>query len=89
MEILLIILIPIILWISSIYMLSNWVKFKVFFIANGILIITYVGILIYWKSLWRNDAYGLGLLFRLAVCLLTHVLIVFIFALIKRQQLKK
>ncbi|GGG47377.1 hypothetical protein GCM10010976_18480 [Bizionia arctica] len=87
--ILLIILIPIILWISSAYMLSNWIKFKIFFIANALLVITYVGIIIYGKTvIWEHDEYGLGMLFRLAFCLISHVLIVFIFALFKRRQIK-
>jgi hypothetical protein len=89
MEILLIILVPIIIWIASIYMLSGWEKFNKFFIANGILIIVYVGFLIYGKSIWGHDEYGLGFLFRLAFCLLTHVLIVFVFAVVKNRQLKK
>lgn len=88
MELLLIILIPIVLWIASIYMLSGWEKFNTFFIANGILIIAYVGFLIYGKSIWGHDEYGLGFLSRLAICLLTHVLIVFIFAVVKNRQLK-
>ena len=87
--ILLIILIPIILWISSAYMLSNWIKFKLFFISNALLVITYVGIIIYGKTaIWEHDEYGLGMLFRLAFCLIFHVLIVFIFALFKRRQIK-
>jgi len=89
MEILLIILVPIIIWISSIYMLLGWEKFNKFFIANAILIIAYVGFLIYEKSIWGHDEYGLGFLFRLAICLLTHVLIVFVFAIFKSRQLKK
>ena len=89
MEILLIILIPVIIWITSIYMLSNWNKFNNFFIANGILIVAYVGILIYRKSIWGHDEYGLGFLYRLAICLLSHVLLVFVFAIIKNRQLKK
>ncbi len=89
MEILLIILISLILWISSIYMLSDWNKFKAFFVANGILIAAYVLFLIYGKSIWGHDEYGLGFLFRLAICLMTHVLIVFVFAIVKNRQLKK
>ena len=89
MEILLIILIPIIIWIASIYMLSDWDKLNRFFIANGILIVAYIGILIYGKSIWPHDEYGLGFLYRLAICLLSHVLIVFVFAIIKNRQLKK
>ncbi|AXT59290.1 hypothetical protein D1816_02645 [Aquimarina sp. AD10] len=89
MEILLIILVPLILWISSIYMLSDWNKFKSFFVTNGILIIAYVLFLICGKSIWEHDEYGLGFLFRLAVSLLVHVLIVFVFAIIKNRQLKK
>ena len=89
MEILLIILVPIIIWIASIYMLLGWGKFDKFFIANGILIIAYVGFLIYGKSIWGHDEYGLGFLFRLAICLLTHVLIIFVFAVVKNRQLKK
>ena len=89
MEILLIILVPIIIWIASMNMLSGWEKFNKFFIANGILIIAYVGFLIYGKSIWGHDEYGLGFLFRLAICLLTHVLIVFVFAIVKNRQLKK
>ncbi|WP_299212656.1 hypothetical protein [uncultured Aquimarina sp.] len=89
MELLLIILVPIVIWIASIYMLSGWEKFNKFFIINGILIIAYVGFLIYGKSIWEHDEYGLGFLFRLAICLLTHVLIVFVFAVVKNRQLKK
>ncbi|WP_299137097.1 hypothetical protein [uncultured Tenacibaculum sp.] len=89
MEILLIILVPIIIWIISIYMLSGWERLNKFFIANGILIIAYVGFLIYGNSIGGHDEYGLGLLFRLAICLLTHVLIVFVFAVVKNRQLKK
>ncbi len=89
MGILLIILIPIAIWIASIYMLSGWEKFNKFFITNGILIIAYVGFLNYGKSIWGHDEYGLGFLVRLAICLLTHVLIVFAFAVIKNRQLKK
>ena len=89
MKIILIILVPIIIWIASIYMLSGWEKFNKFFIVNGILIIAYVGFLIYGKSFWGHDEYGLGFLFRLGLCLLTHVLIVFVFAIIKSRQLKK
>ncbi|SHJ45480.1 hypothetical protein [Pseudozobellia thermophila] len=89
MELLLIILIPIIIWIASIYMLTGWDKFNVFFIANGILISVYVCALIFGKSIWPHDEYGLGFLYRLAICLLSHVLIVFVFAIIKNRQLKK
>ena len=89
MEILLIILVPLILWISSIYMLSEWNKFKIFFVTNGILIVAYVLVLIYGKSIWGHDEYGLGFLYRLVVCLLAHVLIVFVFAIIKNRQMKK
>jgi hypothetical protein len=90
MEILLILFIPIIMWIASIYLLSDWSKFKPFFIANAFLLITYVGIIIYGKTnIWEHDEYGLGMLFRLSICLLTHVLIVFVFAVIKYRQLKK
>lgn len=79
----------IIIWISSIYMLLKWDKFNSFFIANGILLIIYTGILIYFKSIWGQDGYGLGLLFRIIKCLMIHVLIVFVFAIIKNRQLKK
>ena len=89
MELLLILLVPMVLWIWSIYLLSNWDKFRVFFIANGILIIAYVAFLIYGKSIWGHDEYGLGFLLRLATFLLSHVVIVFIFALIKKQRLKE
>ena len=89
MEIILIIFIPIILWISSIYMLSDWDKFRSFFIANGILVIAYVVFLFYVKSLWKQDAYGLGMLYRLSICLMSHVLIVFVYAIFKRRYLKK
>jgi len=90
MEILLVIFIPIILWIASIYMLYEWRKFKPFFIANAILLIVYLTIIIYGNStFWKPDVYGLGMLFRLSVCLISHVLIVFVFAIIKRQKLKK
>jgi len=88
MEIL-IILVPISIWIVSIYMLSGWEKFNTFFIVNAILIIAYTGFLIYGKSIWGHDEYGLGFLARLAICLLTHVLIVFVFAVVKNRQLKK
>jgi len=89
MEIILLIFMPIILWISSIYLLSDWDKFWAFFIANGILIIAYVVFLIFVKSIWRQDAYGLGMLYRLSICLLSHVLIVFVFTIFKRRHLKK
>jgi len=90
MELLLIIQIPIIIWIASIYMLSDWNKFKLFFIANAISVFTYIGIIIYGKTtIWEHDEYGLGMLFRLSICLMSHVLIVFIFAIFKRRQLKK
>lgn len=87
--ILLLILVPLILWVSSMYMLSDWNKFIPFFIANGILIVGYVLFLIYGKSIGGHDEYGLGFFFRLVVCLLTHVLVVFIFAIIKNRQLRK
>ncbi|RZS91999.1 hypothetical protein EV197_3107 [Aquimarina brevivitae] len=89
MEILIIIFIPIIIWIVSIYLLLGWDKFNNFFIINGILVIAYVGLLVCGKSIWDHDEYGLGFLFRLAICLLTHVLIVFVFAVFKNRQLKK
>lgn len=89
LELLLIILIPIVIWIASIYMLAGWEKFNKFFIINGILIIAYVGFLIYGKSILGHDEYGLGLLNRLSICLLIHVLIVFVFAVVKNRQLKK
>ena len=91
MEIIFIIIITLALWLSSIYMLSDWNKFKTFSLFNGILIVTYLGFLIYSKeiAIWGHDEYGLGLLFRSAICLFTHILIVFVFALIKRQQHKK
>lgn len=66
-------------------MLLDWGGFLKFFIANGILVLAYVGILIYGKSIWEHDEYGLGFLVRLGVCLNTHVLIVFIFAIFKNK----
>lgn len=85
---LLIIIIPIIILAASIYMLYDWKNFTKFFIANGILIVGYVGFLIYGKFIWGHNEYGLGFLFRLTLGLLAHVLIVFVFALIKNRQLK-
>ena len=70
-------------------MLSNWVKFNKFLIENGILIIVYVGILIYRKSIWGHDEYGLAFLFRLAICLFTRLLIVLNLVVVKIRQLKK
>jgi len=83
------IVIVIIIWFASIYMLSGWEKFKTFFIANGVLIIGYVGFLVFGNAIWGHDEYGLGFLFRLPAFLLTHVLVVFVFAVIKYRQLKK
>ncbi|MEE9361250.1 MAG: hypothetical protein V3U92_01480 [Cellulophaga sp.] len=89
MEFLLLFLVPITLWIASVYMLSDWNKFKSFFIVNAFLLITYVGIIIYGKNIiWKHDEYGLGMLLRLSICLISHVLIVFIFAIFKRRKLK-
>jgi len=89
MEVILIIYTLIIIWIASIFMLSDWRKLKLFFTANAFLLITYVGIIIYGNStFWEPDAYGLGMIFRLSICLISHVLLVFIFAIIKRQKIK-
>jgi len=89
MELLLIPLTVIVFWFASIYMLLSWDKFNKFLLANTILVIAYVGLLIFGKSFWGHDEYGLEFLFRLAVCLLIHVLIVFVFAITKYRQLKK
>jgi len=89
MEIIAIILIPIALWLSSMYLLKDWNKFATFFGANLILIVIYTAFLIYGKSIWGHDEYGLGFLSRLVVCLLSHVVIVLIFALFKRRHLKR
>ena len=85
--ILLLILIPLITWIASVYLLAKWTKFKYFFLINLIILITYLGVLILGKNIfWDTDPYGLGILFRLAICIISHIFIVFIFALFKRKK---
>lgn len=88
MEIILLVTLLLCLWLSSIYMLSGWKKFKYFFVTNLILITIYWSVLIYGTSIWGHDEYGLGFMYRLSICILIHVISVFIFALIKRKQLK-
>lgn len=84
----LILIIPVILWISSIYLLLSWNKFVIFFVLNGLILVAYVWILNFGKSIFGHDEYGLGFLLRLIFCLLLHVLIVFVFAIIKHRRLK-
>ena len=86
MEIILTFLTIIILWFSSIYMLSNWKGFKNFLFINGILIIAYVVFITNEKNIFGHDEYGLGLIYRLSLCLLSHVIIVFLFALFKKMK---
>lgn len=82
-------LIPIFLWILSIYMLRRWSKSKLFFIVNGIVLATYLIILTYGKSMWGHDEYGLGLIFWLLFCVWTHILIVFAFSFFQRQRIDR
>ena len=85
--ILLLIVIPLATWISSIYLLSKWTKFKYFFLINLIILLSYLSIIIIGKNtFWSTDPYGLGTLFRLAICIFSHIIIVFIFALIMRKK---
>ncbi len=74
--------VPIILWLLSIYLLSDWKKFNLFFVINAILVITYLS---YLPQENLNDPYGLGNLIFIIEVLFTHVLVVFVFALFREK----
>lgn len=88
MEIALIILIPLGLWMISLYWLSRWTKFRTFFIINLIILIGYLTWLTQSKlDFLGTDPYGLGQLFLIASVILGHIIAGFIFAFFKRRQI--
>jgi hypothetical protein len=89
MELILIFLIPFILWILSLVLLSSWDSFFKFAIWNAIIIILYVCLIIYGgSSIFGHDEYGLGKFSLLIFCIISHTLIVFIFAIYKNYKLR-
>jgi hypothetical protein len=90
MEIVLFIIFIIILWISSIFLLSYWKYIYWFAFFNLTLIILYFAFIIYGSDyLWGHDEYGLGTLFRLIFGLSSHTIVGFIFAIYKSHKLYK
>ena len=89
MEIALVMMIPLGLWVLSLYWLSSWTKFWLFFIINLILLISYVIWLAHFKlDFLGTDPYGLGQIFLIATIIAGHVLAGFIFAFFKRRHLR-
>lgn len=88
MDILLIIMIPFVLWIISLYWLSRWTKFWAFFIFNFILLMGYTAFLSISKlEIIGTDPYGLRRLIFIAIVIIGHIISEFIFALLKRKQI--
>lgn len=80
MELILLFLIPSFLWTLNLVLLSSW---------NLIIIILYVCFIIYRGiSTLEHDEYSLGKFSLLIFCILSHILIVFIFALYKNYKLR-
>jgi hypothetical protein len=89
MEITLIILIPLALWMISLYWLYSWSKFWMFFGINLMLFIAYMTWLGQSElTFLGHDEYGIRQMFLIAIILFGHVIAGFIFAIIKRRQLK-
>jgi len=89
MEIALILMIPLGLWIISLYWLSKWAKFWTFFLINLVLLISYMTWLTKSElNFLGHDEYGLGRLFLIVGVVLGHVIAGFVFAIFKHRQLK-
>jgi hypothetical protein len=82
-------MIPLGLWIISVYWLSIWTKFWTFFVVNLIILVGYLTWLTQSElDFLGTDPYGLGQLFLIVSVVLGHVLSGFLFAFFKRRQLK-
>ncbi|PIQ20020.1 MAG: hypothetical protein COW65_17365 [Cytophagales bacterium CG18_big_fil_WC_8_21_14_2_50_42_9] len=89
MGIALFILIPLGLWLLSIYWLSKWTRFWTFFLLNLILFLAYLALLTkFGHELLGVDPYGLSQLFLILLVIIGHILAGFIFAFFKRKHLK-
>ena len=89
MEIALILMIPIGLWMLSLYWLSKWAKFWTFFLINLVLVFLYMTWLTQSElKFLGHDEYGLGRLFLIVEVLIGHIIAGFIFVIFKRRQLK-
>ncbi len=82
--------IPLILWIFSIHLISEWKHFNKFFIANTILTITYLGLIIFTDLIVDyHDEYGLGRIITSLGALTVHIFCGFITSLVISRQMRK
>ena len=86
MELILIIILSIFFWITSIYWLLKWEKFWQFFLINLLVLISYITLITNF-DFFGVDPYGLNRFFLLIFSITFHVLVVFIFAFFKKKKL--
>ncbi len=81
-------MIPLGLWMISLYWLSRWTKYWTFFLINLLLLFSYMTWLTQSKLDFLGDPYGLGQFFLIPIIIIGHILAGFIFAFFKRRQLR-
>lgn len=90
MDLILLLIFPFILWAFTLVLLSNWKYFLKFLILNIFLVIVYFCIIIYKGNyIFGHDEYGLKVFISLFICIITHILIGFIFAVYQNYKLRK
>ncbi len=86
----LILIVIILLCLMSIYLLRKWQRFWLFIGVNLLILLAYTIYLIYGKlSFLGSDEHSLGRLSLFITVPIVHVVITFVFALVKHFQMKK
>ena len=78
-------LVPI-LWIWTVLILLNWRYFNPFFLLNAVLIVGYLyAFLTGIVGFFGHNEYGLGRIMAVIILLVSHVVLAFLFAIVRRR----